>query len=439
MSEQIRDQLRKSALALSVGYGAHWALLWGRVRDRIVIDSATPTASISADGVLRIGPAYWAKLTPAERIGVLAHELLHAAMLHFMRAQSIGLLTTEGRPVDWRLLRLWNVAADIAINHCLRVAGLTLPEGVLTTPTEYTGSLDAESIFCWLKRQQSEQAKEKESDEGESDNDSAGEDSVCGYPSGGGADSPTSRGDAEPGSGCGVSPPEQQGQGAPDWGQIASEARALATQEMERGGGVGQGASAIVHALAPAPARIPWERVIGRAYASVSAIRGKDSPTYSKASRRDHGPLVVPGYVSNAPMVAHIVDVSGSMGDAPSRIAKEIGRAMKTWPGTKTYIIAHTDRVVWHGWVSSEKEILPALAFTGGTCPKSAYELLCSLSHRFDAVCHFTDCEFYAPWPEWPRRARLMIGAYGDGVVSPMCEPPVGATVIACDDPRLAR
>lgn len=63
---------------------------------------------------LLVNPDWFCALPPAERIGVVAHEVLHPAMQHHAR---------RGQ----RDPRRWNVAADAAINPLLREAGYSLP------------------------------------------------------------------------------------------------------------------------------------------------------------------------------------------------------------------------------------------------------------------------------------------------------------------------
>ena len=61
-----------------------------------------------------INPEFWMGLTDDERVGVVAHEVMHPALMHHTRRM--------GRdPMKW------NIAADGAINQILKESGLTLP------------------------------------------------------------------------------------------------------------------------------------------------------------------------------------------------------------------------------------------------------------------------------------------------------------------------
>lgn len=76
-----------------------------------------PTAA--TDGaIVFVNEQYFAKLTPDEQDGLLAHEVLHAALLHIPRC--------GGRDP-----KLWNIAADIVINGMLIKDGYHLPKGGL--------------------------------------------------------------------------------------------------------------------------------------------------------------------------------------------------------------------------------------------------------------------------------------------------------------------
>jgi predicted metal-dependent peptidase len=72
----------------------------------------------------------------AQLVGLVAHEVMHPAMQHHTRRGDRG-------------VRLWNEAADYAINPILVEAGLSLPEGVLVNP-EFTG-MGAEQIYAALR------------------------------------------------------------------------------------------------------------------------------------------------------------------------------------------------------------------------------------------------------------------------------------------------
>lgn len=106
------------------------------MRLRIEADPAKKTASI--DGVtLRYNPVFMETLSGSEQLAVMAHEVMHCALLHPYRRGT-------------RDNKQWNDATDYAINSELAKAGFALPKGVLIDPS-YDG-LAAEQIYA--KRQQ---------------------------------------------------------------------------------------------------------------------------------------------------------------------------------------------------------------------------------------------------------------------------------------------
>jgi len=85
-------------------------------------------------------PAFVDQLKPAELEGTLAHEVMHCALGHQCRRGN-------------RDQRLWNVAADFAINPILTGNGFTLPSGALIDPA--FANLSAEEIYARLMQNKS--------------------------------------------------------------------------------------------------------------------------------------------------------------------------------------------------------------------------------------------------------------------------------------------
>ncbi len=128
-----------------------------RARTRLVLDQpffgtlslrlklmpgSLPT--MATDG-LRIvyNPVFVNQLKPTELEGTLAHEVLHCALGHHCRRGN-------------RDPRLWNEAADLAINPILIKNGFTLPAGALIDPA--LANLSAEEIYDRLLRKRSERS-----------------------------------------------------------------------------------------------------------------------------------------------------------------------------------------------------------------------------------------------------------------------------------------
>ncbi len=96
------------------------------------VSDTVPTAA--TDGkVLWFNPEFTAKQNPSQLCGLIAHELLHAALQHLPRRRE-------------RDAQLWNIAADIVVNGM--VAGdtnYTLPEGGVENAT--LAHLSVEEIY----------------------------------------------------------------------------------------------------------------------------------------------------------------------------------------------------------------------------------------------------------------------------------------------------
>lgn len=75
---------------------------------------------VSADGWLIYKKEFVDKLTENELIGVIIHEILHLSLLH---------LTRRGT----REPTIWNVAADICVNHLVKTNGFSLPNGCIVS------------------------------------------------------------------------------------------------------------------------------------------------------------------------------------------------------------------------------------------------------------------------------------------------------------------
>lgn len=408
--EEVRASVSRAAWLLGYRYGPQWLLLWSHVRDRLVIDpSVTRTVSVSRDGWLYVAPEYWTTLSGQERAGVLAHEMLHLVLDHFGRAQALGLVDDDGRPRQGRDadLETWNVAADMAINTILRHFKVVLPNDARYLPEGYAGPIEAESIWRYLLSREPV----------------------------------PSRGLARPCAGCGVLPSlrpstspgageSQDANRAPkDWTRIAYEVRAIANAY-----GMGADTSPLARALELATARVPWQRVLRIAFDTALARRSRERPTYSKASHRQTPPIVRPSWVDVEPRVCVIADVSGSMHTRwINQIAAEIHALRAQRSTSNVYLVIHTDRVAWHGPITDDVVIECVLGYTGGTDARKAYEVA-GRAGRWDVIVHFTDCEL-PEWPPVPSGARLIVGAFGRGAISPSCAPPNSAYVIPCTGP----
>jgi len=95
---------------------------------RLKLEESDNIETAGTDGVtLTYNPAYIESLTHAQVMGLVAHEVDHCLHLHQFRRGT-------------RDARLWNIAADLAINPMLVEAGLELPDGALLDSRFPSGS-----------------------------------------------------------------------------------------------------------------------------------------------------------------------------------------------------------------------------------------------------------------------------------------------------------
>ena len=84
------------------------------------LDENIPTAGTNGTHI-KYNPNFWGKLSQDEKLGLMAHEAWHVALMHPFRENN-------------REHTRWNKAADHVINNMLIDQGYTLPEGGLHDP-----------------------------------------------------------------------------------------------------------------------------------------------------------------------------------------------------------------------------------------------------------------------------------------------------------------
>src|SRR5260370_1848360 len=125
---------------------------FGALSMNLKIEQSENIPTFDVDGTrMRYNPTFAASLNNRELSGVIAHEVMHCALLHIYRRNN-------------RDPFMWNVAADYAINQELINSGLTLPKGCLLD-SKYAG-LPAEVIYAQLRKQQQQQQKQSQQGQG---------------------------------------------------------------------------------------------------------------------------------------------------------------------------------------------------------------------------------------------------------------------------------
>jgi predicted metal-dependent peptidase len=113
--EEIRKELDVLRTQLRVQFPFLASLLH---KVRVIIEDTGDLIHVTPDNELCIGRTF-VNLGGRERLFVLAHGILHVALLHARRG--IG-----KEPIRW------NLAADVVVNHALSLAGLDVPAGAVT-------------------------------------------------------------------------------------------------------------------------------------------------------------------------------------------------------------------------------------------------------------------------------------------------------------------
>lgn len=256
--------------------------------------------TMATDGTrLAYNPEFVAKLSEAELMGVLVHEVLHLAYLHPVRRGS-------------RNLAKWNEACDFAINLDVKAAGFTLPPGALVD-SRWQG-MGAESIYA---------AREAEADKSGGN----GKPDPSGKPSG----APGSPGASKPDPGAsepGKVPPDPM-TGAPDPGacggivDAAPDGASMAEKAGELEARVRQAASVAVAGAGEMPGgvgrilgelnrpRVDWRAMLSR-FIDDAAAR---VPDWSRPNKRflESGFFLPASRADSVACVAVAVDTSGSV------------------------------------------------------------------------------------------------------------------------------
>jgi len=190
--------------------------------------------------------------------------------------------------------------------------------------------------------------------------------------------------------------------------------------------------SAVERLLTPTPGKIDWRKILRTGF-QLASVQSSDRQfqTYTRRNRRSPTEgAQLPGWIGADPKIAIAIDVSGSMDrEWVSQIIGEVKRLCSLYPGTTAFLVTHTDRVTWEGWVrkGQDQKVVEAIGFSGGTDACDAYKAV-DEAGRFDVLVHFTDCELNI-WPETTAK-KLIVGAFGRGATDPHKVPPDGSIVI---------
>ena len=259
MATKLEEELRE----LGIGHGwTHPFFLAPLAHIKITEDPTVSTMRVNMDGKVSVNPDFCRKLPDSQKAGVLFHEVMHLMMQHAMRQEGRTQLVMTP---DGQVVSLFNVAADMAINHVLQQMRVALPEGALYPLPEHR-EMNAEQIYDEL-------AKQLKNDGNTATLSLPGKGKGKGKPQPG-------EGQGEPtvGAGCGVDPGEGQGENSEEkaeganaagkmtseekWEQVAAQARAMAA---------GTEAGDLLAKLFTRREALRWERLIRSCFSRAQA------------------------------------------------------------------------------------------------------------------------------------------------------------------------
>tara|TARA_R110000824_G_scaffold55049_4_gene151656 strand:- start:331 stop:1575 length:1245 start_codon:yes stop_codon:yes gene_type:complete len=267
--------------------------------------TAIPTAGVrvnpeTSQFEMLYNPEFFAKLTHAERLDVLKHEFYHLIFEHVTtrKPEKVG-------------PRIWNFAADLAINSHLK----NLPEGCLMPGVgffaEFPPGLSAEQyLSLLLKKQKEEKEKEKGKGEGEGENDESCETGPDGLPTEGQFDSHEEWTD-----GTGTGNSVEDGQAADIASERIKDFVKKSAEEALAQGSKGWGsvpADVRRDIMARLETKVDWKKVLR--YFIKTSRRCNRSSTVKRVNKRYR--YIHPGKkVNRTANIAISIDQSGSVSD----------------------------------------------------------------------------------------------------------------------------
>ncbi len=305
--------------------------------------SEVPTAVVDGRNLF-FNPKFIDTLTDKQMIGLVAHEVMHPAMLHHTRMGS-------------RNLGKWNAACDYAINHILIDSGFELPPGGLLN--DAYKNLSAEHIYTLLP------------------------DSFNDYGLGFGgvlAASPEKK------DGAGSAAQEEA-----DWKQALSSA---ITQARLAGKIPGHVARMVDELLTPI---LPWRELLRR----FMTQKSNDDFSWARPNRRYIGNgLYLPNRYSEATgEIVVCIDTSGSIGQKElTEFGSEVVGIIKEVRPTKTHVLYCDAHVAHVDEFAPEDELTFAAHGGGGTDFRPPFEWVKENGLKPQCFIYLTDG--YGPFPE---------------------------------------
>jgi predicted metal-dependent peptidase len=351
----------------------------------------------------------WVKGLPDDQVfGVLCHEILHALLQHHERGGGKNAET-------------WGQAADMAINAGLELSSIKLPPSALLPPKDRYEDA-AEELYTLLDQNQIPKPRNYDPDKATqgcmpqpgSQGQEPGQEGQ-GDQQGQGSGSGDGQGDGE-GQGRGEGQgSEQKNQRA--WGEMIAQA-----QSVSRGTG---SAKVMARLFKPKPIKTQWQKLLNKVARRANARGGRDNQTFTRINRRSfESDFTLPGWQSNRPAIAAIVDSSGSVSHEQLRSAITSVKECVKISGVRCFLALHDGSCYYGDWITPETsvEALSALCTQrGGTDPRQAFERVGQAKGRFDACVYLTDGEV-GEYPAKPQNVkRMIIGIVGESTYRTEC------------------
>ena len=323
-------------------------------------------------------PDFIATLSEREIVGVIAHEVLHVAVLHHCRKGS-------------RNHQRWNIACDLAINQIIIEGGLSLPAGACMAGVgpyaNMPSNKTAEEYYTLLPDcEQPDQPSDKPGDDPGKPGDKPGDKGTGDQPSDKPSDKPGEQpGKPQPGK-------KQGGKGgfgevleAPNPAEAESDARAMVATATEMS--KGSMSAGLRQAVDAVRASVDWRRVLQ----DLLTRKVKQDYVYTRPSRRAAKGVILPILGGKAcPKVAVLVDTSGSinnttLGDFMAEI-----RAFRDAAKCNVVLIMHNVDAYEVVEVAPDEDLVMPRPQGGGTSHVDAIQK--ALVAEAEVIVALTDC-----------------------------------------------
>lgn len=313
-----------------------------------------PTAATNGEKII-FHPDFVDKMTLQETVFVLAHEVMHPALMHIIRRGN-------------RSPKRWNVACDIVVNYLLHESKIgTMPSFGIHRPTEYyQGEGKVEKIYELLP-------PEEELGAPGSGGDKASMDAMM---------------DA---------PPGKESEVAANWQNKLQQA--LQTAKMA--GKVPGGLEEFVKQMTTP--KVSWREHLRN---FVMTTRGGERSWARRNRRHVSSGLMLPGqYGEKMGEIAFLIDCSGSTSDEMiSQCAAELTSIQEELRPEKIHVLYFDTDVKKHDEYEPDEQLNVKAYGRGGTCFRTSFEYMEKHGINPESCIVVTDlyCDDYGPEPDYP-------------------------------------